>query len=71
IIYLGVSDSVEEEIAKVDCIVLPSFYREGVLKSLLESGAMGKPIVTTNNVGCRETVEHGINGYLCEPRSTK
>lgn len=71
IIYLGVSDSVEEEIAKVDCIVLPSFYREGVPKSLLESGAMGKPIVTTNNVGCRETVEHGINGYLCEPRSTK
>lgn len=69
--YLGVSDKVEEEIAQVDCMVLPSFYREGVPKSLLEAGAMGKPIVTTDNVGCRETVEHGINGYLCEPQSTE
>lgn len=67
--YLGTSDKVEEEIALIDCIVLPSFYREGVPKSLLESGAMGKPIVTTNNVGCRETVNDGVNGYLCEPRS--
>ena len=68
--YLGVSDKVEEEIAQVDCMVLPSFYREGVPKSLLESGAMGKPIVTTDNVGCRETVDDGISGFLCEPRST-
>ncbi|NQZ87044.1 MAG: glycosyltransferase family 4 protein [Colwellia sp.] len=68
--YLGVSDNVEQEIAKVDCMVLPSFYREGVPKSLLEAGAMGKPIVTTDNVGCRETVDDGINGYLCQPRSS-
>lgn len=67
--YLGISDSVEDEIAKVDCVVLPSFYREGVPKSLLEAGAMGKPIITTDNVGCRETVDEGINGYLCEARS--
>lgn len=69
--YLGVSDRVEQDIAKVDCMVLPSFYREGVPKSLLEAGAMGKPIVTTDNVGCRETVDVGVNGYLCELRSTK
>lgn len=69
--YLGVSDCVEEDIAKVDCMVLPSFYREGVPKSLLEAGAMGKPIITTDNVGCRETVDDGINGYLCELRSTE
>jgi glycosyltransferase involved in cell wall biosynthesis len=68
--YLGVSDSVEKEIAQVDCMVLPSFYREGVPKSLLEACAMGKPIVTTDNVGCREAVDDGMNGYLCEPRST-
>lgn len=71
ITYLGVSDNVEQEIGKVDCMVLPSFYREGVPKSLLEAGAMGKPIVTTDNVGCRETVDDGINGYLCEPRSSE
>lgn len=69
--YLGTSDSVEHEIAEVDCMVLPSFYREGVPKSLLEAGAMGKPIVTTDNVGCRETVDDGINGFLCELRSTE
>ncbi|OBT19338.1 glycosyl transferase family 1 [Vibrio cyclitrophicus] len=68
--YLGTSDNVEAEIAKVDCMVLPSFYREGVPKSLLEACAMGKPIVTTDNVGCRETVDDGINGYLCELRNT-
>lgn len=69
--YLGTSDNVEAEIAQVDCMVLPSYYREGVPKSLLEAGAMGKPIVTTDNVGCRETVDDGFNGFICEPRSTE
>lgn len=69
--YLGTSDNVEAEIAQIDCMVLPSYYREGVPKSLLEAGAMGKPIVTTDNVGCRETVDHGYNGFICEPRSTE
>ncbi len=69
--YLGISDNVEQDIAKVDCMVLPSYYREGVPKSLLEAGAMGKPIVTTDNIGCRETVDDGVNGYLCELRSTE
>ncbi|MFO9750597.1 MULTISPECIES: glycosyltransferase, partial [Providencia] len=58
-------------IALVDCMVLPSYYREGVPKSLLESGAMGKPIVTTDNVGCRETVDDGVNGFLCISRSSE
>ena len=69
--YLGTSDNVEAEIAQIDCMVLPSYYREGVPKSLLEAGAMGKPIVTTDNVGCRETVDNGFNGFICESRSTK
>lgn len=69
--YLGTSDNVEAEIAQVDCMVLPSYYREGVPKSLLEAGAMGKPIVTTDNVGCRETVDDGFNGFICEPRSAE
>lgn len=68
--YLGVSDDVAREISRVDCVVLPSFYREGVPKSLLEAGGMGKPIITTDNIGCRETVDDGINGFLCQPQST-
>ena len=41
----------------------------GIPKSLLEAAAMGKPIITTNNVGCKEVVDHNFNGYLVEPRS--
>lgn len=63
--YLGTTDDVTKVLANQDCVVLPSYYREGVPKSLLEAAAMGKPIVTTDNVGCRETVEHGYNGFLC------
>ncbi|MBU2673996.1 glycosyltransferase family 1 protein [Hafnia paralvei] len=67
--YLGESDDVHSVIKEYDCVVLPSFYREGVPKSLLEAAASGKIIITTDNVGCRETVIDGISGYLCEPRS--
>lgn len=66
--FLGKSDRVEDKIASVDCMVLPSFYREGVPKSLLEGLASGKPIITTNNVGCKETVIDGVNGFLCTPK---
>lgn len=69
--YLGISNSIEQIVGGVDCVVLPSFYREGVPKSLLEAAAMGKPIVTTDNVGCRETVEDGVTGLLCQTRSVK
>jgi len=69
--YLGVSDKVCEVIHTADCVVLPSYYREGTPKTLLESGSSGKPLITTDNVGCRDVVNHGINGYLCEPRSSK
>ena len=67
--YLGVSDKVDEVIQSADCIVLPSYYREGTPKTLLESGSSGKPIITTDSVGCRDVVDHGVNGYICEPRS--
>jgi glycosyltransferase involved in cell wall biosynthesis len=69
--YLGVSDNVKEEIAKVDCVVLPSFYREGTPRILLESASMKKPIITTDNVGCRDVVDDGVNGYLCEVRNAQ
>jgi glycosyltransferase involved in cell wall biosynthesis len=67
--YLGVSDDVRAEIATADCIVLPS-YREGTPRTLLEAAAMGRPIVTTNAVGCREVVDDGQNGFLCKVRDS-
>lgn len=66
--YLGTTDNVEEELSKVDCVVLPS-YREGMPKSLLEAGAMGKPLITTDTTGCRDVVEDGVTGFLCKPRN--
>ncbi len=68
--YLGPSDDVREHIALADCIVLPS-YREGTPRSLLEAAAMAKPIITTNVVGCKEVVEHGVNGFLCEVKNAQ
>jgi glycosyltransferase involved in cell wall biosynthesis len=67
--YLGVSDCVENQIAYADCVVLPSYYQEGVPRSLLEAGAMGKPLITCDSVGCRDCVVDSVNGYLCQPRS--
>ncbi|MCD4667123.1 MAG: glycosyltransferase family 4 protein [Sulfurimonas sp.] len=69
--YLGTSDNVKVEISKVDCMVLPSYYREGTPRTLLESASMEKPIITTDNVGCRDVVDDKLNGYLCEVRNAK
>jgi glycosyltransferase involved in cell wall biosynthesis len=66
--YLGVTDDVREEIVQANCIVLPSFYREGTPRSLLEAAAMARPIITTDSVGCRNVVDDGVNGYLCKPK---
>ena len=63
--YLGETDDVREEIAKVDCVVLPS-YREGISNVLLEGAAMAKPLIATNVPGCKEVIEDGVNGFLCK-----
>ena len=52
-------------------VCLPSYYGEGLPKSLLEACAAGKPIVTTDVPGCRDAVRHGENGLLVEPRSAE
>ena len=69
--YLGDSDDVRVKISKADGIVLPSFYREGIPRVLLEGASMQKPIITTDNVGCRDVVDDGVNGYLCEVKNAE
>lgn len=68
--YLGEVTDVRKYIAMSDCIVLPS-YREGLSMSLLESASMAKPIITTNVPGCKDVVDDGINGYLCEVKNVE
>lgn len=65
--YLGDTKNVQPFIRTADCIVLPS-YHEGLSRVLMESLAMGKPIITTDIPGCRETVEDGKNGYIVPPK---
>jgi glycosyltransferase involved in cell wall biosynthesis len=55
-------------LADCEAVVLPSYYREGLSRALLEAAAMGRPIVTTDHPGCRETIEPGVTGELCRPR---
>jgi glycosyltransferase involved in cell wall biosynthesis len=65
--YLGAVDDVRPVLSQCDVVVLPSTYNEGVPRSLLEALASGKPIITTDWKGCRETVVHGANGLLIPP----
>ncbi len=68
--YLGVADDVQPYLVATDCVVLPS-YREGVPRSLLEAAAIGRPIVTTDAVGCHDAVDDGVNGLLCRVADAK
>jgi glycosyltransferase involved in cell wall biosynthesis len=68
--YLGKTDNIVKLLSEIDVMVLPS-YREGLSKSLIEAAAMSLPIITTNVPGCKEVVEDGLNGFLCELKSRK
>lgn len=68
--YLGAVKNVHSLIEACSCVVLPSYYREGLSRSLLEAASMQRPIITTDWPGCRETVIDGVSGFLCQPRNT-
>jgi glycosyltransferase involved in cell wall biosynthesis len=65
---LGHLQDVRPALAASSVYVLPSYYPEGMPRSIIEAMAMGRAVVTTDHVGCRETVTHGVNGYLVPPR---
>jgi len=69
--WLGFRKDIKEIYAMSDLVVLPSYYREGVPNVLLEAMALGKAIITTNYVGCKEVVEDGRNGYLVPVRNSR
>lgn len=66
--FLGQHRDIRPIMARASVFVLPSFYREGTPRSTLEAMAMGRPVVTTDAPGCRETVVDGVNGILIAPK---
>lgn len=69
--FIGKRDDIREILYLTDIYVLPSSYREGMPRTVLEAMAMEKPIVTTNAPGCKETVEDGVNGLLVPVKNSK
>jgi len=65
--YYGYQEDVRPFIADSHCLVLPSWH-EGMANTNLESAASGRPVITSNIPGCRETIIEGISGYLCKAK---
>lgn len=65
--FQGELRDIRQAMVQCSVYVLPS-YREGTPRSVLEAMAMGRPVVTTDTPGCRETVRDGSNGFLVPPR---
>lgn len=65
--WWGHQENMAEVYAKSHIFCLPS-YREGLPKAILEACASGRPVVTTDAIGCRDIVRHGENGLLVQPR---
>lgn len=67
--YLGKLSDIRPAMAEASVFVLPTFYREGIPRTILEALAMGRAVITTDAPGCRETVVNGKNGFLVQPKS--
>ena len=62
--WLGRREDVKPLLLQSHIFAFPSYYMEGLPKSLIEACAIGRPIVTTHNIGCKDVVTDGVNGYL-------
>lgn len=71
VLYHGMIRNVSAFIARTHCTVHPSFYPEGMSNVCLESAACGRPVITTDRSGCKETVEDNVTGYIVKQQDTK
>lgn len=67
--FLPETRDVRPFLASAHVFVLPSFYREGLPRTILEALATGRPVITTDMPGCREPIREGVNGLLVPPRN--
>lgn len=66
--WLGYRTDILDLLKKCHIMAFPSYYMEGLPKSLIEADAIGRPIITSNSVGCKETLVDGYNGFLIQPK---
>jgi glycosyltransferase involved in cell wall biosynthesis len=69
--YLGAADDVRPHLAEADAVVLPTYYREGMPRALLEAMCMEKIAIATDMPGCREVIVPGQTGFLVPPRDVQ
>ena len=69
--WLGMRDDVHDLLINSHIFIFPSYYGEGLPKSCIEANAIGRPIITTDSVGCKDTVINGYNGYIIPIRDAK
>ncbi|MGD8690634.1 MAG: glycosyltransferase family 4 protein [Gammaproteobacteria bacterium] len=69
--WLGHVDDMAALLSSVDIFALPSYYREGLPRSLIEAAASSLPLVTVDSPGCRDVVTDGENGLLIPPRDAE
>ncbi len=69
--WLGLRNDVLQLLKDSHIVAFPSWYREGIPRSLIEATAIGRPIVTTRSIGCKETVTDGYNGFLIPIKDSK
>ena len=67
--WWGWQNDMVEVFQKSTVVCLPSYYGEGLPKSLIEGGACGRPLVATDIPGCRDVIREGINGFLVPKRN--
>ena len=65
------TNDVRPYLAESSIFVLPSFYREGLPRTILEALASARPVITTDLPGCRDAIENGVNGFLVKPRDAE
>lgn len=69
--YHGKQFDIRPYVQKINCLVHPSFYPEGLSNVCLESSAMGRPVITTDKTGCRDTVDDGVTGFIVKQRDSQ
>lgn len=66
--WLGYRNDVPILLQQSHIMAFPSYYMEGLPKSLIEANAIGRPIITSDSVGCRDAVIDGYNGFIIQPK---